>query len=97
MLVRAHDRAVGLLVADRHRFLLRVRRQELEVAEAIREQHLLRLGQVLPGEDEDRVVVEGLLHRLPGGGIHPGEGEIGDDGAQRGIDRCDARLHENPS
>jgi hypothetical protein len=35
MLVRSHDRAIGLLVADRHRLLLGVRSEQLELAEAI--------------------------------------------------------------
>ena len=40
MLVRPHDRSIGLFVADRHRFLLRVRGEELDIPEAIGERHL---------------------------------------------------------
>jgi hypothetical protein len=35
MLVRRHDRAIVLLVADRHRLLFGVRSQQLDLAEAI--------------------------------------------------------------
>jgi hypothetical protein len=66
MLVRVHDCAIGLLIADRHRLLLGVGSQELDISKAIRKRHLLVFGQVLSGKHEDGVVVEGLLHVLPG-------------------------------
>jgi len=96
MLVRSHDRSIGLLVADRHRLLLGVRRQELDIPEAIGECHLRLCRQALRGKHQDRVVVEGLLHGLPGERVHPGKVEAGDDGAQRGIDRRNLWLHGIP-
>ena len=80
MLVRPHDRSIGLLVADRHRLLLGVRSQELDLPEAIGERHPRLCGQRLCGEDQDRMLVEGPLDGLPGGRVHPGEVEVGDDG-----------------
>jgi hypothetical protein len=36
MLLRLHDRSIGLLVTDRHRLLLGVGSQELDIPEAVR-------------------------------------------------------------
>src|SRR6185503_16432458 len=80
----------------RHSLLLGVRSQELDVTEAIREGHLLLFRQVLSGEHQDGMLVEGLLHGLPGRGVHLGEGEAADHGAQRGIDRRDSWFHGFP-
>src|SRR5215510_13983947 len=59
MLGGFHDGAVRLHVADRHRLLLGVRGQELDVTEPAGERHLLRLGEVLAGEDQDCVLEKG--------------------------------------
>jgi hypothetical protein len=97
MFLRTHDRTIRFLVADRHGLLLRVRGQELDITEAIREGHLLVRCQVLSGEHQDGMLVEGLLHNLPGRGVHLGEGEVGDYGSERGIDPRDSWLHGIPS
>jgi hypothetical protein len=78
MLAGAHDRAVRLHVADGDRLLLGVCRQELDLAEATSERHLLRFRQVLAGEDQDGMVEESPLDRLPGGFVHAAEREVGD-------------------
>ena len=90
-------RSVGLLVTDRHRLLFGIRSQELDLPEMIGECHLRLCCQTLSGKDQDRILVEGLLHGLPGARIHPGKVEVGDNGPQRGIDRRDLWLHGIPS
>jgi hypothetical protein len=94
MLLGLENGAIGLLVADRNGLGIGVRAQKLEVAKAAREPDLGVVGQVLPGENEQSILVKGLLDAIPRGLVQVGEVDIGDRGAQGGIDGRDGRLHE---
>ena len=97
MLVRPHDRPIGLLVADRHRLLLGVRRQELDIPEAIGRTPPAPLPSPPARETPGPRSRGRLAPRSSRWSASIRKVEAGDDGAQRGIDRRNLWLHGIPS